>query len=232
MQALRSYLADFLSLFFPQLCPACRASLMANEDILCTDCLYNLPFTNFHQQPDNIVARQFWGKLNIEGAYALYYFNKGGKIQNMVHQFKYNGMQRIGNLLGNIAGKQLMQNQLFSTVDCIIPVPLHQKRLKTRGYNQSACFAEGLADQLNGVVELNNLVRTVATNTQTHKSRFARFQNMQEVFAVARPQNLENKHILLVDDIITTGSTLEACGIELLKVPGLKLSIATIAYAE
>jgi ComF family protein len=232
MQALRTYLADFVSLIFPQLCPACHASLMANEDILCTDCLYNLPYTNFHQQPDNIVARQFWGKLNIEAAYALYYFNKGGKVQNMVHEFKYNGMHRIGNLLGNIAGKQLMQNPVFSTVDYIIPVPLHKKRLKTRGYNQSACFAEGLADKLNATIESDNLIRIIATKTQTHKSRFARFQNMQEVFAVAHPEILENKHILLVDDIITTGSTLEACGIELLKVPGLKLSIATIAYAE
>jgi ComF family protein len=232
MQALRNYLADFVSLIFPQLCAACRTSLMTNEDILCTDCLYNLPFTNFHQQADNIVAQQFWGKLNIQGAYALYYFNKGGKVQNMVHQFKYNGMYRIGNLLGSIAGKQLVQNAMFSTVDYIIPVPLHKKRLKTRGYNQSAYFAEGLATQLNAIVELNNLIRTVATKTQTHKSRFARFQNMQEVFAVTHPKNLENKHIILVDDIITTGSTLEACGIELLKIPGLKLSIVTIAYAE
>ncbi|MBB5396398.1 ComF family protein [Mucilaginibacter sp. AK015] len=232
MLVLRAYLADFTSLIFPQLCAACSASLMANEDILCTDCLYNLPFTNFHQQPDNIVARQFWGKLNIEAAYALYYFNKGGKVQNMVHQFKYNGMHRIGNLLGNIAGKQLLQSPVFSTVDYIIPVPLHKKRLKTRGYNQSACFAQGLADQLNAAVELENLIRTVATQTQTHKSRFARFQNMQEVFAIACSNKLENKHVLLVDDIVTTGATLEACGIELLKVPGLKLSIATIAYAE
>jgi ComF family protein len=232
MQLLRTYLADFVSLIFPQLCPACHASLMANEDILCTDCLYNLPFTNFHKQPDNIVARQFWGKLNIEAAYALYYFNKGGKVQNMVHEFKYNGMQQIGNLLGDIAGKQLMQNPIFNTVDYIIPVPLHKRRLKTRGYNQSECFADGLAAQLNAVVEIDNLIRTIATKTQTHKSRFARFQNMHEVFAVARPESLINKHVLLVDDIITTGSTLEACGIELLKVPGLKLSIATIAYAE
>lgn len=232
MQLLRTYLADFVSLIFPQLCPACHASLMANEGILCTDCLYNLPYTNFHQQADNIVARQFWGKLNIEAAYALYYFNKGGKVQNMVHQFKYNGMHRIGNLLGNIAAKQLIQNPVFNTVDYIIPVPLHKKRLKTRGYNQSTCFAEGLADKLNATVELDNLIRTIATQTQTHKSRFARFQNMQEVFAVARPKVLEHKHVLLVDDIVTTGSTLEACGIELLKVPGLKLSIATIAYAE
>ncbi|QHS54577.1 ComF family protein [Mucilaginibacter sp. 14171R-50] len=232
MQVLRAYLADFTSLIFPQLCAACSASLMANEDILCTDCLYNLPFTNFHQQPDNIVARQFWGRLNIEAAYALYYFNKGSKVQNMVHHLKYNGMHQIGNLLGVIAAKQLIKNPVFSTVDYIIPVPLYKKRLKTRGYNQSACFAEGLAAVLNATVEADNLIRVVATRTQTHKSRFARFQNMQEVFAIARPKELEDKHVLLVDDIITTGSTLEACGIELLKIPGLKLSIATIAYAE
>ena len=232
MQILRGYLADFVSLIFPQLCAACRESLVANENLLCTDCLYNLPQTNFHLQPDNIVAQQFWGKLNVQGAYALYYFKKGGKIQNLMHQFKYNGMHQIGNLLGGIAGKQLAQSPVFKMADVIIPVPLHKKRLKERGYNQSACFAEGLAEKLNATVAIDNLVRTIATKTQTHKSRFARFENMKEVFAVARPELLINKHILLVDDIVTTGSTLEACGIELLKVPGLKLSIATIAYAE
>lgn len=229
---LRIYLADFVSLVFPQLCVACRNSLVANEDLLCIDCLYNLPLTNFHLQPDNIVARQFWGKLKLDGAYALYYFNKGGSIQNMMHQFKYNGMQHIGNKLGGIAGKQLLQNEIFRSVDYIIPVPLHKKRLKERGYNQSACFADGLAKELNAVVTIDNLVRRVATKTQTHKSRFARFENMMEVFAVNHPQELVNKHVLLVDDIVTTGSTLEACGIELLKIPGLRLSIAAIAYAE
>jgi ComF family protein len=232
MQLVRTYLKDFVSLIFPDLCVACRAGLMANEDLLCTDCLYNLPFTNFHLQPDNIVARQFWGKLPIEGAYSLYYFNKGGNIQNMMHQFKYNGMHRIGNVLGNIAGKQLLQNEAFNSAEIIIPVPLHKKRLKERGYNQSASFANGLAQKISAKVDIDNLVRSVATKTQTHKSRFARFENMQEVFAVARPAELINKHVLLVDDIVTTGSTLEACGIELLKAPGLKLSIATIAYAE
>jgi ComF family protein len=232
MNALRTYLADFVSLIFPQLCAACKAGLMANEHLICTDCLYNLPQTNFHTQRDNIVAQQFWGKLKIEGAYSLYYFNKGGKIQNMMHAFKYNGMQGIGNLLGNIAGKQLAQSTVFNTTDIIIPVPLHKKRLRERGYNQSACFADGLAEKLNATVDIDNLIRTVATKTQTHKSRFARFENMKEVFAVARPQDLMNRHVLLVDDIVTTGSTLEACGMELLKIPGLKLSIATIAYAE
>jgi ComF family protein len=231
MNALGRYLADFASLIFPELCAACHGSLVAGEDLICTHCLYNLPLTNFHQQPDNIVAQQFWGKLPVRGAYALYFFNKGGKVQRMMHHFKYNGQQRIGNILGAIAGKQLAESDVFNTADYIIPVPLHKKRLNERGYNQSACFAEGLAEKLKAKVELDNLIRRVATQTQTHKSRFARFENMQEVFALAYPERLENKHILLVDDTVTTGATLEACGMELLKVPGLTLSIATMAYA-
>jgi ComF family protein len=232
MKLQRGYLADFVSLLFPELCAACRESLMANEHLICTDCRYNLPFTNFHLQPGNIVAQQFWGKIKVEGAYALYYFTKGGKIQNLMHQFKYKGVKQIGNLLGNIAGEQLIKNEVFNSVDLIIHVPLHKKRMIQRGYNQSACFAEGLAQKLNAAVEYHNLVRAIATETQTHRSRFARFENMQEVFQVKYPEKLIDKHVLLVDDVITTGSTLEACGIELLKIPGLKLSIATIAYAE
>ncbi|MDB5158108.1 MAG: amidophosphoribosyltransferase [Mucilaginibacter sp.] len=232
MKLQNSYLADFLSLLFPQLCPACGNDLVANEKIICTDCLYNLPQTNFHLQADNIVAQQFWGKINLEAAYALYYFTKGGKVQNLMHHFKYKGMQKIGNLLGNIAGNQLIKNEKFAGVDYIIPVPLHKSRLKDRGYNQSACFARGLAEKLPAIAEENNLIRTRATQTQTHRSRFARFENMQEVFVINNPEKLKGKHVLLVDDIVTTGSTLEACAIPLLKIHGLKLSIATIAYAE
>ena len=232
MKLKQGYLSDFVSLLFPQLCPACGESLVAGEQIICTDCRYTLPFTNFHLQPDNIVAQQFWGKIELEGAYSLYYFSKGGKIQNLMHQFKYKGMKQIGNLLGNIAGGQLIKNKVFNTVDIVIPVPLHKKRMIQRRFNQSVCFAEGLSEKLNAVVENNNLVRITATETQTHKSRFARFENMQEVFTIKDPERLANKHILLVDDIITTGSTLEACGAELLKIEGLKLSVAAIAYAE
>lgn len=232
MKLLRSYLADFIGLLFPQLCPACGEGLMANEQVICTGCQYSLPLTNFHLQPDNIVARQFWGKVNVQAAYALYYFTKGGKVQNLVHQLKYMGMQQIGYALGNIAGAQLIKNEVFYTADIIIPVPLHKKRLKQRGYNQSTCFAEGLAQKLNAVVDDSSLIRTRATETQTKKSRFTRFENMQEIFTVINPENLRNKHILLVDDIVTTGSTLEACAAELLKIEGVKLSIATIAYAE
>lgn len=232
MKPAQTYLADFVSLLFPQLCPACGESLMAGEHVICTDCRFNLPLTNFHLQPDNIVARQFWGKVNLEAAYGLYYFTKGGKIQNLMHHFKYRGMQQIGILLGNIAGGQLAKNDIFKTVDIIIPVPLHKKRLRQRGYNQSTCFANGLSEKLNAPVDETNLVRTKATETQTHKSRFSRFENMQEVFAVIEPEKLKNKHVLLVDDVVTTGSTLEACAVQLLKIEGLRLSIATIAYAE
>ena len=205
---------------------------MANEQIICTNCQYSLPLTNFHLQADNIVARQFWGKVNVQAAYALYYFTKGGKVQNLVHHLKYKGMQQIGHAAGRIAGAQLVKNEVFYSADVIIPVPLHKKRLKQRGYNQSTSFAEGLAQKLNAVVDDTSLIRTRATETQTKKGRFTRFENMQEVFIVIDPEKLKNKHILLVDDIVTTGSTLEACAVELLKIEGIKLSIATIAYAE
>lgn len=232
MHLKRGYLADFVSLLFPELCQACGESLVTGEDLLCINCRYNLPFTDFHLKPDNMVAQQFWGKINLEAAYAMCYFTKGEKMQHLMHQFKYKGIQKIGNLLGNIAGEQLAKNPVFRSVDIIIPVPLHKSRLRKRGYNQSACFAEGLSEKLNVPVDKSNLIRIRATETQTHRSRFSRFENMQEVFALANADTLINKHVLLVDDVVTTGSTLEACGVELLKVEGLKLSIATIACAE
>ncbi|BAU56147.1 ComF family protein [Mucilaginibacter gotjawali] len=232
MKLRETYIADFVSLLFPELCAACGDSLVANEHLICTSCRITLPYTNFHLLPDNIVAQQFWGKIKLEGAFALFYFAKGGKVQNLMHRFKYKGQKEIGNLLGEIAGAQLIKNDIYKNVDHIIPVPLHKKRLSQRGYNQSACFAEGLAKQLNTTVMEHNLIRPAATETQTRKSRFDRYQNMKEVFYVLNPEELKNKHILLVDDVITTGSTLEACGAQLLRIEGLKLSIATIAYAE
>jgi len=232
MKLKESYLADFFSLLFPQLCAACGESLVAGEAVICTDCRFSLPYTDFHLQPDNIVAQQFWGRVKLEAAFALFYFVKGGKVQNMVHALKYKGNKEVGVLLGEMAGSRLAKNELFKTVDLVVPVPLHKKRLKQRGYNQAQCFAEGVARQLNATVETGNLVRPTATETQTHKSRFERFNNMQEVFVIRNPERLAGKHILLVDDVVTTGSTLEACGNQLLKIDGVKLSVATIAYAE
>jgi len=232
MKLQTGYWTDFVSLLFPTLCQACGESLVTGEELICLNCRYNLPFTDFHLKPDNMVAQQFWGKIHLEGAYAMCYFAKGGKMQHLMHHFKYKGIQKIGNLLGNIAGEQLLKSPVFKSADVVIPVPLHKSRLRKRGYNQSMCFAEGLSEKMRIPIDENNLVRLRATETQTHRSRFSRFENMREVFTLTNPESLRNKHVLLVDDVVTTGSTLEACGTALLKAEGLKLSIATIACAE
>lgn len=232
MNKVSSYFHDFIALIFPELCQACGGNLVSNEDVICINCVYDLPYTNFHQQPDNVVARQLWGRIDLQNVYTLLYFVKGGKVQNMMHQFKYKNMPRIGNRLGEVAGKQLAGAERFQDIDFIIPVPLHPRKLKIRGYNQSAQFAEGLAENMNATVDIGNLIRLKHTDTQTKKSRFSRYENMKDVFGVIDPKKLEGKHVLLVDDIITTGATLEACGLQLLKIPGLKLSLAAIAYAE
>lgn len=232
MNLVSTYFHDLIALIFPELCQACGSSLVSGEKVICVNCAYDLPFTNFHHQPDNIVARQLWGRMDLQGADAMLYFAKGGKVQNMMHQFKYKNMPRIGNRLGQIAGKQLASAERYQNIDVIIPVPLHPRKLKQRGYNQSERFAEGIAEKMNAAIDVGNLVRLRHTDTQTKKSRFSRYENMKDVFGVLYPERLEGKHVLLVDDIITTGSTLEACGLQLLKIPGLKLSIGAIAYAE
>ncbi len=232
MKMAGSYLHDFVALIFPELCQACGNSLVGNEALICTGCTYDLPFTNFHNQPDNVVARQLWGRINFNQIYVMLYFTKGGKVQQMMHQFKYRNMPQIGNKLGQIAGGQLAGHHSYQTIDFILPVPLHPKKLKERGYNQSTRFAEGLSDKLNIPVDSENLIRIKHTESQTLKARFSRYENMKDVFKIQNPELFINKHVLLVDDIITTGSTIEACGLELLKIPGLTLSIAAIAYAE
>lgn len=232
MKLQSSYIADFIALLFPELCQACGESLVGDEKLICTGCLFELPYTNFHLQPDNIVARIFWGRINLQAAYALLYFTKGGRVQQMMHAFKYKNQPDIGRKLGQMAAEQLLLSPVLANVDYIIPVPLHPSKLRKRGYNQSQSFADGLAEKLNAVALTDNLIRTRATETQTHKSRFSRFENMREVFVVNDPKILNDKHVLLVDDIVTTGATLEACGEVLLQIPGLRLSIAAIAYAE
>ncbi len=231
MDLRQTYFADFVSLIFPELCQACAKSLYRNEEVICADCLYHLPFTDFHLQPDNLVAQQFWGRVNVEAASALLYFSKGSRVQNLMHQLKYKNEPEIGVYLGKLAGKRLSENPLFASVDMIIPVPLHKQKLLKRGYNQSLSFAEGISKKLLLPVENNNLIRTMNTESQTKKSRTSRYENMKEVFAVKMSEKLTGKHILLVDDIITTGATLEACCTVLLDIPGVKISIAAIAYA-
>jgi ComF family protein len=167
----------------------------------------------------------------INRAAAFYYFNKGSKVQTMIHKLKYKGRKDVGIRIGEIYGKELAKASAFSSTDLIIPVPLHPKRQRKRGYNQSECFANGLAMSMNVRVNTTALIRTVASQTQTKKSRISRWDNVSEIFEVKKPEELTGKNILLVDDVMTTGATLEACAMRILAVPGTNICIATIACA-
>lgn len=223
---------DFVSLFFPVTCMACGKSLFKNENSICTWCSYHLPKSNFHLINDNPVAKIFWGRINIHAAAAFYTFNKGGRVQHLIHQLKYKGQQHVGVSLGKLYGYELRNSVDFKGIDIIIPVPLHSKKQRKRGYNQSTCFAQGLAETMGLTVNSTVLFRSAASETQTKKSRFTRWKNVERIFYTKNEEQLTDKHILLVDDVITTGATLEACAQALLKTQGVKVSIATIAYAS
>ena len=226
-----SLVQDFISLLYPRLCFACGNSLFRHEKVLCTQCLFELPRTNFHRFPDNPLDKVFWGRVQVERTAALYYFSKGGKVQHLVHQLKYKGQKEVGIYMGKLLGNDLKAEPGFQSIHKIIPVPLHPRKQRKRGYNQSEQFAIGLAESTGIEMDVKSFVRTIATETQTRKSRFARYENVKEIFKVTSPESLENRHILLVDDVITTGSTLESCANILLQVPGVRISVAAIAYA-
>jgi ComF family protein len=223
---------DFISLFFPKTCYACGNNLFTGERIICTSCLVHLPKTHFHNDPNNPLSKIFWGRVKIESATSLYFFRKGGKVQHLIHQFKYKGHQEIGIYLGELLGRDLEQSNGFSSIDSIIPVPLHEKKIRKRGFNQSEIFAKGLADSMKKELDTTSVIRTVATTTQTKKSRYKRWENVKEIFVISNVERLSGKHILLVDDVITTGATMEACIQALLQAPGVRVSVASIACTQ
>ena len=225
-------ITDFFSLFFPDLCNSCLAPMQNGEQVICTYCLFYLPRTGYHLRSDNPVLRLFRGRVEIEAAAAYYVFQKGGGVQQLLHRLKYSGKTEVGIELGKMYGTDLKRSALFSNVDLIIPVPLHSRKLKERGYNQSEYFAIGLARSMHTVVDADSLIRVSPTETQTRKSRFSRWKNVGNVFRLVNPQNLEDRHILLVDDVITTGATIEACALALQGAKNIRVSIAAIAIAN
>lgn len=231
MVSLNSIFDDLVSLFYPRLCKACGFSLFLNEEVLCTRCNHSLPLTNFHRYEETAADRVFYGRIKIHAAAARYYFRRGSKIQQLMHLLKYKGNKEIGIYIGRQYAYDLKLSARFSDVDLIVPVPLHPARLKKRGYNQAAVFAYGLAEGMKIPVVEHVLVRELASETQTRKSRLNRWENVKSIFAVYHTHTLENKHVLLVDDVITTGATLEACAQMLSDIPGIRISIAAIAIA-
>ena len=222
---------DFISLFYPSLCAGCSTSLVRGEDVLCLNCMADLPRTNYHYNPENPIFQIFMGRANITLATSFCRFDKGGRLQHILHELKYKGNCEAGHKMGLLFGYDLMQSELFHDIDAIIPVPLHPRKEKKRGYNQSTEICKGLSESMNKPMMTGNLIRVVHTSTQTRKGRFERWENVSGIFKVSKPGLLIGKHVLIVDDVITTGATLEACCEPLLRVAGAKVSIATVACA-
>ncbi|MBT8318350.1 MAG: ComF family protein [Lutibacter sp.] len=226
------FLKDIFNIFFPEICLSCKVQLAENEGPICIKCRHDLPLTNFTFEPANLVEKTFYGRIPIEKATALFYFFKKGKVQQLMHELKYNKQQQVGTFVGNWLGSEMIESKRFENIDYIIPVPLHKNKLKTRGYNQVTTFGESLSQKL--MIPFNDtyLIKISSTRTQTKKLRLDRWKNVQELFVVQHQNNLIDKHILLIDDIITTGATLEACCKAFGKIEGLKISIACMAYTK
>jgi ComF family protein len=221
------WILDFINLIFPKVCPACGELLVKNELVICTTCLYALPKTNFHLDRDNPVAMTFWGRVKLENATSCYSYQAGSRLRKLIHELKYRGFQEIGVELGRQFGYELKKTT-FNEADLIIPVPLSDKKRKGRGFNQSECIARGLSFAMGKTINITAVIRTRNTRTQTKKSRYDRWLNVEGSFEVIDPDAIQQKHILLVDDVVTTGATIEACASEILKVPETKVSVATL----
>ncbi len=221
-----------MDIFFPNVCTVCCNSLTKSESVICLECQFHLPNTGFHLIAENQVAKAFWGKANVFSATAMYFFDKGEKVQKLLHGLKYKGQKETGIKLGKLFGAELLNTDFIKTVDCIIPVPLHAKKIRLRGYNQSEVIAQGMSQILNIPVVSDLLKRQIATATQTRKSRFERWENVDNVFVLNEAESFTGKHVLLLDDVITTGSTIAACAEAFSDVKNCKVSVGAVAFAH
>lgn len=223
---------DFMSLIYPRYCEACEALLYKHERIICNKCVLSLPKSNFHTSPKNPILMALGARVPLKRATSLYLFEKAGKVQSLLHSLKYEGQQDIGVLLGETLYENLKQSTFFSGVDVIIPVPLHKNKQALRGYNQSECFAKGIANKSGAALDVSTLIRQNETSTQTNKRKYERWENVKDVFVITDKEILKNKHVLLVDDVMTTGATVEGVWQALKDIEGISVSLATIAYAD
>ncbi len=228
---MKTYLHDLFQLFFPRVCSICGNALYAHESFICRKCQQSLPRSYFHMGDQNPLEQIFWGRIQIEKAASFLEYRKGNMVKSILHKMKYKDCKELGFEIGKIFGEELSEVNYFSDVDYIVPVPLHPKKMYLRGYNQSEWIANGINENIGVDVVTDNLFKVIHTSTQTKKGRYQRWENIQKSFDLRYPERFVNKHILIVDDVLTTGATIEACASQLLKVNGVKLSVATLAYA-
>lgn len=225
-----SYLSSLLHLFYPHTCEGCGSDLLYDHQFLCARCMHQLPATGFFAKAGNPVEKIFYGRVPVKQAAAAFYFTKPSLLQHLLVQLKYKNNKEAGYFLGRMLGHALAASERFADTDVLVPLPLHPKKEFMRGYNQAALLCEGIAEVWPKPILTNAVTRTRFTETQTHQNRLSRWQNMEEVFAVTQPKLLTHKEILLVDDVITTGATLEACGASMLAVKGAELSVVAAGY--
>lgn len=231
MKIITLFFEDFINLLYPRVCVVCNNNLFRHEELICTKCQYEIPKTNFHFISDNPISRIFWGRVNIKNATSYYFFDSGSRFHVLIHKMKYRGQKEIGYELGMIFGNELKHSELYNQIDLVIPVPLHPKKQRKRGYNQSEWIARGIAEVMEKPVDLKSVYRAVDTESQTKKTRYERWKNVEGIFRLGSEESLKKKHILLVDDVITTGSTLEACATTILKCEDTMVSVAVLAMA-
>lgn len=220
-----------LDIIYPRSCEACNEALLGGENLICSNCLIDLPRTNSHLQSIEKLSNRFWGKIPVSNNITFLKYSKKGKVQKLLHELKYRNKPEIGNFLGKIYGLDLQQVEFSKKVDFLIGVPLHPTKLLQRGYNQADCIAEGLSKALNVPFDSLSVKRREYTETQTKKSRYERFLNVENIFEVIDIEKIKDKRIAIVDDVLTTGSTIESLGATLLNEGAKEISVITIAAA-
>ena len=228
---LRDWLDSILNLFYPRVCAACGEILLKNEETVCLKCRHTLPFTGYELHADNPLAQTFYGRVKFHAVMACFFFAKTGKVQHLIHQLKYKGNKEAGAFLGQQIGETIKNTILFQGIEYLIPVPLHPRREKQRGYNQSLMIARGINEVTGIPIGDKYLIRAIYTDTQTKKSADERHKNVRDIFEVRFAEELEGKHVLLIDDVLTTGATLESCAHQLEGISGITISVATVACA-
>ncbi len=232
MSGIKDIADDFLSLFLPRPCLSCGAHLVRGEEALCTGCLLAMARTDFHSRRGNMLEQAFWGRCQVERAAAFSVYNRGSRIRKLIHLLKYQGRQDVGRMLGRLYGSVLSASGFMDGIGMIIPVPLDPARERRRGYNQSRCIAEGLAEPYRLPVRSDILCRTGKSESQTRSGRYERWENVEGLFEVRKPAEISGRHLLLVDDVITTGSTIEACVNALHEAGDVYVSVAALAVAQ
>lgn len=225
-----SWIDPIFWLYFPKNCPACGRPLRLFGANICGRCSQNLPETHFFEAPGNPIEKIFYGRLPISAGAAAWYFHKNSALQALLFQLKYKSNEDVGLFIGKQMGALLAASERFDTIDALIPVPLHPQALSKRGFNQAALICEGIGQVWHKPVFTGAITRTKHTNTQTKQNRAVRWENMENAFSIKDPTSIAGKHLLLIDDVITTGATIEACGKTLLSIKDVKVSVAAAAY--